>query len=99
MTISDHIESKIKRAKLVALISWLIFAGISMTPGFNDVLILFLVPFAVFFGAILYVLFYIKCPSCNHALGQVAAYSGNPFQKKSNLNYCPNCGVDFKNEM
>ncbi len=99
MTISEHIESKIKLAKLIAIVSWLVFAGMMLLPYSAGLYFYYFIPFAGFAGAVTFILFFIKCPSCNQPLGQVAAYSGNPFQKKSNLNFCPNCGVNFENEI
>ena len=99
MTLSDQIETKVKRAKIVGLAFWLAFAAMIFFDNAGGLFFLAFIPFIGFGGTILYILYFIKCPNCKVELGQAAAYSGNFFQKESKLNYCPNCGVNFKEEV
>ena len=99
MTISESIHSKLKKAKIIGFIFWLLFAATIVIPVEGNLFFISLIPFIGFGGTVLYILLFLKCPRCDTAIGQATANSGGFFSKKSNLNFCPNCGVDFKDEL
>jgi len=59
--------------------------------------ILQLPAFIGFFGAVVYVLFAIRCPRCNGRLGQTFASHGIPFSE-TKVRFCPFCGLDFDSQ-
>ena len=99
MTIAEHLESKIKNAKLIFIISWLILVGMMHFDKSTQYFFYYIIPSIFIAGSGIYIFFFVKCPGCKTSLGQTAAYAGNFFQKNSKLNFCSNCGIYFKDEM
>jgi hypothetical protein len=103
MTIREYLQ---RRAKLLALGivgAWAVMAGQSflVAQPSGPVAVAFLIAGAlVFFGAILAVVFMLRCPRCNGNLGSLVAHFG-PLRKMSSrqANFCPFCGVKLDDPM
>ena len=87
MTILEDLEHKLRKAKTVGLIFWImLFIGIVWdTPVSPAALMLGTIGF---FGTLLYIQLYMKCPKCEANFGQAILWN-----KK--VKFCPGCGVDF----
>ena len=94
MNIRDHITRKNRQFVIAVIVSWLLFAFgmFAELDGIEKVLIF--IGFIGFIVSIASNIYLIKCPRCNIKLGSLTAG-----QKKSEINYCPNCGVNFDESM
>lgn len=88
MTIRDQLKAQMFKARAVAFGFWLLFAAGFLLPVGSPYQALLFIPFTGFVGAILYVLFFVKCPKCDARLGQAMNSLSKP-------NFCPSCGVSF----
>ena len=95
MTIEELIAGKLRKAKIVGFLFWLAFAATIFFPFEGNLFFFSLIPFAGFGGTVIYVMYFLKCPKCSSPVGQASLSPGSPFNQKSKLNYCPNCGVSF----
>jgi hypothetical protein len=95
MTIKEFITKKLRKATMIGFLFWLAFGATIIIPKEGNLFFISLIPFAGFFGTIIYIIFFVKCPKCSTPLGQASMSYRNPFSRKTKLNFCPNCGVDF----
>ncbi len=95
MKIEELINKKMRKVKIIGFLFWLAFGAMIFIPKDGNLFYLSLIPFIGFGGTIIYLMYFIKCPKCYAQLGQASMSSGNIFSKKSKLNFCPNCGVNF----
>ncbi len=51
--------------------------------------------FAIFFGAITYSFYGIKCLKCKGPFGYVVVAMGTLFRISKKIRYCPFCGIDL----
>jgi len=88
MTIRDKLKAQMFKVRIAIFAFWLLFvAGMVLhVGGANQPFAL--IPFLGFAGAILYSMFFIKCPKCDAPLGQV-------LNKLRKFNFCPVCGVSL----
>jgi len=88
MTIRERLKEQMFKARVFAFGFWLLGAAGMFFASGNAYQALLFVPFAGFGGAVLYMLFFVKCPKCGARLGQ--AMSG-----MTRTNFCPGCGVSL----
>lgn len=86
MTIREYLKRRVFRGRIVAGVSWLLFAA-GLFSGAEAPVFVF-VPFFVFGGTVFYLLSCIKCPKCGATIGRV-------MEQSYQANYCPGCGVNF----
>jgi hypothetical protein len=92
MTIRDHLLRRVYLARAVALVCWLVLMSGIILGDRQLPMIILCIPFAGFGGAVLYALFFIKCPNCGARLGPIMNSWGR-------TNYCPGCGVGLDEEL
>jgi hypothetical protein len=89
-TIRERLKAQMFKARVAAFGFWLLGAACMFLPkGYET---FFFVPFAGFACAVLYVLFFIKCPKCGVRLGQAMSSMGK-------ANFCLGCGVSLDNRV
>ena len=92
MNYREHFEKKFNRGKIVMAITWLLGAVFMFaTIEFSTKVIMVGLPFIIFMGCIIHMIFSNKCPGCNTKL--IDAASANE------LNFCSKCGFDFNEEI
>jgi hypothetical protein len=91
MTIRQQLRSQLFKARGVAFACWFVLAGVILFSPSDRWRALAVIPFAGFFGSVVYMIFFIKCPKCRAQLGQTM----NSMRK---ANFCPGCGVSFDEE-
>ena len=89
MTIGELLKDRMFKARVVSITSWiLVVLSIYLFKNEGGLGLLALIPSAAFFGSVLYVLYFVRCPKCDIRVGQAMS----SYKK---LNFCPNCGADF----
>ena len=97
MNIWQYLSRRVRIHFFIAVSAWLMVAIVATTQGESKdspPLLLF-VPLIVFAGAVLSLVFFLRCPRCKGRLGH---FSQHLFSKKaffSHINYCPFCGVSL----
>ncbi len=92
MTLDRQLRTRLNRARAVALGSWLLFAaGLLLFPDGMPCPALLSIPFLGFICAVLYILFFLKCPKCGTRLGHALSGFKRP-------RFCPGCGIAFDSE-
>jgi hypothetical protein len=100
MTLRDYITRRARLVMATGIGSWLLFAiGLALSNG--QLSIVAIIGFAGFFGAIIGMLFFVKCPRCKFNLAQLAPHiaSGRFFFAKRQVNFCPCCGVSLDEQL
>jgi len=94
MTIRDYITKRARMFMVVGLASWLLFATSGMVAWLwpDSAPAITIIGFAGFAGAILGLIFFVRCPRC----GAMLARQVQPISFfKQHANFCPSCGVSF----
>jgi hypothetical protein len=100
MTIRDVINKRKRRGILITYGALgLVIADFIRAAISNTMPVVVFIGFPVFFGGLLYSMFWIICPSCKLTLGHMAMYSGGPFSISKKFRFCPFCGVDLDSEV
>jgi hypothetical protein len=102
-TIRDYLKRRTRTLQATALCGWLICAGgvFLMSPstscrprcGSSAPPLPVLLGFPLFGGAIVWMMFFTKCPRCSGRLGHLLTTTGGFFSKP--VNFCPYCGVSL----
>jgi hypothetical protein len=93
-TIRDGLRRR-KRWVLILLFgAWLVFA-FTIIPTAGEPPILAIVPGIAFFGAMIFLGFFIRCPRCRGNLGVLNAGFSKVVPFYTVINYCPYCGVSL----
>ena len=98
ITIREHLAKRTKATMAVAFAAWLFFAITGVLGGAYFDPAIGMIGFVAFGGAVLYALFFIKCPRCFAKLGQLTG-SLVFSREKDRLNFCPHCGVNLDERM
>lgn len=88
MTIRELLKARTFKARVVGLGCWLLCVGVLFLYIPDSYKAWVLVPTLGFVCALLYMLYFIRCPKCDARIGQ--AMTG-----MSKLNFCPTCGVSM----
>jgi hypothetical protein len=96
-TIRDYIKRRVRLAFAAAFAAWLsiplfVFANKGKEP-IPVVLVAVAIP--VFFGVILYMTWFLRCPRCRANLGQTVAVPIAFRWGRRKMNFCPYCGVSL----
>jgi hypothetical protein len=78
----------------VAVASWLLFIASGVFARFLHYPALTIIGFAGFAGAILGLVFLVRCPRCGGILGGFPLSFG-----KMRVNFCPYCGVSLDEQL
>ena len=100
MTTRQRVNRDRRRAFLIAIIGFAMFAGgMTASESHRAFIIVGLSGFALFGGSILYVFFSGRCIHCERPLGRLFYQSGgSPFSIASDLQFCPYCGRSLDDE-
>ena len=96
-TIRDYLKRRTRRIMAVGIGGWLLCA-LAMSvlgQGATGPGPLFFVGFAVFGGAIITLLFFVKCPKCKARFGQLGPEIAFRVWGRRQVNFCPYCGVSL----
>jgi hypothetical protein len=103
MTIRQYLKRRTRLFLAMAIGSWLLcalpiglFGGSGqLQPGRGDIppTVAFFLGFPIFAGAIIGMMFFVKCPRCSARLGQFTMQT--PFSTGRQMNFCPYCGVNL----
>jgi hypothetical protein len=96
-TIRDYIKRRVRWLFAVGILGWLILpASQLLWPAEKSALPLAAVGMIVFFGAILALNYFVKCPRCRANLGRTIAMPlALSFGSGPKINFCPYCGVSL----
>ena len=101
MKIKVLLKNKLRKAQLLG-ITMLLFLSVSFIyVEIRSTLALVIISIFVLgtVGVFAYMFHFLKCPKCNNSFGQVITSYTPLFKKESKLNYCPNCGANFNDDM
>ena len=99
-TIRDYLKRRTRRFMAIGFGSWLFFA---LSAGFGHIgpklgPAVF-VGFGILFGAVLALLFFVKCPKCGTGFWQLAGQLALHWGSRRRVNFCPYCGVSLDEPM
>ena len=93
MTTREQLNRRYRRAMLVGIPGFLVFIGTLPFMQHPLIVAVGLVGFALYGGAIVYIISGGRCLHCDHRLGRIFFYSGRSmFRIARDLSFCPYCG-------
>lgn len=100
MTLREHLSRRKRRVNFVFFLGFAVF-GLSLVVGHGPVLTIAvaLVGFAISMGAVLFMLFGVRCPKCQEPIGYQVSYPGGPFSVSHRIKFCAYCGVALDSDV
>jgi hypothetical protein len=100
MTIRSRLEAIRRNTMIVSMVAWLLFAGgMAATAVDSRFLVVVILAFFAFMGAVLFSLFGIRCPKCRGALGYALQWPPKWFGISEKIRFCLFCGVELDAEL
>jgi hypothetical protein len=99
MTIRGYIQKRTRRIMFIGIGSWLLIATTAFLSEDKPNSILEIIGIVGFAGAILSIMFFVKCPRCGARLGQLGMAQPFGISAKQRVNFCPHCGVNFDEQV
>ena len=100
MTLRDALTRKKRKAALIAYAGMGVFAlGMAFSAGQPPWLVVGIAGFVTSASAILYLMFFLKCPACGGRIGYAISYPGGPFSVSRKIRYCPFCGASLDSDV
>jgi hypothetical protein len=100
MTVREVIAKRKRMASIVAYSGLALFLlGMLLGAGEPPWLFLAIPGFAVFFAGTLYLLLFLRCPSCRGAIGYTVSHLSGPFSISRKIQFCPFCGIALDAEL
>jgi hypothetical protein len=100
MTLRQAIVRQKRRASVATYGGFALFAvAIVLGVGGPPVLAVALPGFMIAMVGVVWLLLFIRCPSCRAAIGYTVSCAGNPFSLPPKIRFCPCCGVALDSEL
>ena len=100
MTLRDALTKKKRRAVLIAYAGMGVFAfGMAVSAGQLPWVAVGIAGFVTSAAAILYLMFFLKCPACGGRIGYAISYPGGPFSVSRKIRYCPFCSASLDSDV
>ncbi len=100
MSIRTEINKKKRTLDIVAVSGFAVFGiGLVSMERARYLSTIAVIGFLIFFGAILYSFYGIKCLKCKGQFGYIVMSMGTLFSVSKKIKYCPFCGVDIDTEL
>jgi|SRR5437016_1552392 len=99
MTIREVLNRRKRIAAVIMYTGLALFVAVGILSMRNEKLAT-LIPLAMvpFMGALLYILYGMRCPRCRGWIASIIAYGGSPFSVSRKLRFCPFCGVSLDDQ-
>jgi hypothetical protein len=96
MTIRDYLRRRIRLIWAAAFAAWLLVPlSVAVTADHVPPPLLIIPCMLLFGGAIVSLLFLVRCPRCHTRFGQVAGEIAFHWGSRGRVNFCPYCGVSL----
>ncbi len=96
MSMRSEVNRKKRALDMLACAGFALFGVGLLSIGSAPFLpVIAIAGFAIFFGAITYSFYGIKCLKCHGPFGYVVVAMGTLFRISKKMRYCPFCGVDL----
>ena len=93
ITVREFVAKRKRRAGIVAYAGLaMLMIGVLLGEG-HPWLAIIIPGFAVFLGANVYLLFFLRCPRCGGNIGYPVSGISGPFSVSRKVRFCPFCGV------
>jgi hypothetical protein len=96
MTIRDALNKRKRIAAIISYLGFALFITVGLLSTRNEKLAV-LIPFAMipFAGAILYMMWLVRCPRW---IAPIVDYGGSAFSISQKFRFCPVCGVSLDDQ-
>jgi hypothetical protein len=96
MTIRDYLKKRTRLITGVAFCGWVLLPISAIVSGRGHPPVpLFVAGVVVFGGALLVLLFRVRCPKCQTPFRQLAGEIAFQWGTRRRVNFCPYCGVSM----
>jgi hypothetical protein len=99
MTIREVLNKRKRIAAIISYIGLALFITIGVLST-RDEKLAALIPIAMLplMGAMVYMLWLVRCPRCRGWIAPIIGYGGSPFSISRKFRFCPVCGVSLDDQ-